>query len=157
MFKVRKAKNFQSVNFNETIFDCYKYQGNDFLLLIFYRGAWCGYCRKQLNELNKYYEDFEKLEVKVLAISSDSLLNTSLLFNITKSRFPLLADPDYKIFKLFNLPKVKDKKKVKPAIFLINPAKQIVYSYVGKDYRDRPGIRELKKTINQEIKKTINQ
>lgn len=145
------APNFQNMTTSQEMFDLYQYQGSDFLLLIFYRGSWCNACRDQLRQINQNYDEFQKLKTKIVAISSDTLLNTSLLANLLQSKFPLLSDTDFKIFELYNLPKFEDKKKIIPALFLVNQKHEIIYSYIGKDYKDRPDTKELLNIIKEKI------
>jgi peroxiredoxin len=42
-----------------------------FTLVLFYRGLHCGFCKTQLQAYEARYEEFRKLGVRVLAVSSD--------------------------------------------------------------------------------------
>jgi len=143
-----KAKNFQLIDFRQKLFDLYAFQKKDFLFLVFFRGLWCNQCKKQLLELNNNFAKFKKMKIKIVSLSTDSPLNTSILFTYLKSKFPLLSDQGWKIFKMFGFKKTASKK-IKPAVFLINPKKEIVYSYVGQDKDDRPTIKELLKVCKK--------
>lgn len=46
--------------------------GDNFTLLLFYRGAHCPICKMQLRELQRKLDDFAEREITVVAISMDS-------------------------------------------------------------------------------------
>lgn len=148
---LKKAQNFKLTTIQGEPFECFKYQGKSYLLLIFYRGSWCNYCRRQIESLNRYYSKFRKLKIKIVAISGDSQLKTSLLTNITHSKFPLLSDEKLKVIKLYGV-KTKRSRVDNPRIFLINPQREIVYTYYSKNYKDRPDtptlLRKFQKIIS---------
>jgi peroxiredoxin len=43
-----------------------------FTLVLFYRGYHCRFCKEQLQEMESRYDDFHKLGVRVLAVSTDT-------------------------------------------------------------------------------------
>lgn len=49
------------------------FAGGAGLLLVVYRGKQCGYCKAQLGEIEKRYEEFSQRNIKVLAISADTI------------------------------------------------------------------------------------
>jgi len=119
-------------------FDVAKYQGKNGLLVVFFRGAWCNYCKKQLKEIQNHLSEFEQLATKVLALSCDSKLNSSLLKEFLKIDYPILSDADFKIIDAFSFRTVyKGKEVSKPAVILFNQDSVEVYRYVGKDFDDR--------------------
>ncbi len=119
-------------------FDLFEYQGKNNLLLIFFRGAWCGHCKKQLSGLQKRLSELEKMNCKVVAISGDSKLKSSLLKNFFKLDFQVLADENFSVIDKYNLKtEYKSKPVAKPAVFLYNSEHQEVFSYIGEDYDDR--------------------
>lgn len=147
--KLLKAKNFNIKDAEEKFFNLYKYQGSSWLLLIFFRGEWCQHCRKQLLELNNNYNWFKKRGIKIVAISADDILFTSILKEILKTKFPVISDNRWRIFGSYGFEKSVNQKKIKPALFLFNSKHQTVYSYIGRNYRDRPTIGKLKQIIKE--------
>ncbi|MFH0987861.1 MAG: redoxin domain-containing protein, partial [Parcubacteria group bacterium] len=71
-------------------FDLREYQGDKNALVVFFRGAWCNHCKKQLQDINKRLAEFDTLNVRVVAISSDNKFNSSLLKNFLQLKFPVL-------------------------------------------------------------------
>lgn len=140
--------NFLLKDNNGEIFDLPKYVGDNRLLLVFFRGSWCNHCKKQLQDLERHAAEFEKSKVKILAISSDSAFNSSLLKTFLKLNFPILSDSTFSLIDQFNLKTTyKDKKVAKPSIFLFEGDK-IIFNYVGIEYDDRLSA----KTILEKIK-----
>ncbi len=74
------------------------------VLLVFYLGSACAPCMEQLKTIAKEKEAFEKLETRLLAISSDSAdKNRELLASPAGIGIglPLLSDPDTRVAKLY--------------------------------------------------------
>lgn len=141
-------KNFTLQNNDNASFKLYDYQGGKTLVLIFFRGAWCNHCKKHLLEIQKNMKKFEKLNVKFLAVSSDTKFNSSLLKEFLKLNFPIISDSEFKLIDYFKLKtKYKNKTVAKPAIFIFSPKHEIIYQYVGKRYDDRMGAREIIKQL----------
>ena len=139
-----KVTNFQLQNNDNTVFDLYQYGKDSFVLLVFFRGAWCSYCKRQLKDLQANVQEFGKLHIKIIAISSDTKLKSSLLKTFLKLDFPVLADRDFQVINQFNLKTIyKDKPTSKPAVFLISPKKKIEYEYIGQDYDDRLAAKQI--------------
>lgn len=143
-----RIKNFKLLDLQEQSFDCFRYQDQSFLLLIFYRGVWCNQCKRQLAEINENFQKFKRLKIKIIALSSDNRLKTSLLQTLIKAKFPLLSDRNWVIFKRFGFKKTSSKK-IKPAIFLVNPNHEIIYRHIGRDTYDRPTTRRLLKNCKE--------
>ncbi len=64
------------------------------LVLIWFRGSWCPYCRQQLSEIEADLAHFSAADVRVLAVSPDPPEPLVTLQRELKLTFPLLSDPD---------------------------------------------------------------
>jgi len=73
------------------------------VLLKFYRGFWCPYCVAELEQLNRYAADFEKLGVTLIAVSSDRVDEIEPFARKHNWRIRLLADPALTIHRLYNV------------------------------------------------------
>ena len=113
------------------------------VVLIFYRGQWCPYCNKQLSNLN------------------DSL---SLIAK-TKASFPVIADENLRIMKMYQVDFAVDQptqdryKKFGidfsqangtnganlpvPATYVIDKNGKIKYVFFNPDYRLRPSVKDI--------------
>ena len=129
------------------------YQGNDFLLLIFFRGIWCNHCKKQLRGIEQHKFEFAQLHTKLMAVSCDTNFNSSLLKSFLKLSFPVISDKDFSVIDHFNLKTTyKDKTVSKPAVFLFSPTQQILFQYIGEEYDDRLSAKQLLRTIADYVK-----
>ncbi len=72
-------------------------------LVVFYLGAACQRCRKQLDTFAPLYTQFQQHGVNLLAVSSDErqIVGEAKLPDGRPYPFPLLADPDGKAFRSF--------------------------------------------------------
>jgi len=109
------------------------------LLLIFYLGNGCLHCVDQLNAIAKSSEDFKKSDIPILAISTDSLSG------LKKSQqnyadggegkgfpFPLVADSEKKIFRLYGAHDDFEKEDLH-GTFLISPDGRILWSDISAE------------------------
>lgn len=133
-----KIKNLSATLNNGRKLSFIKYQGNKNLLLIFFRGAWCNHCKKQLFDINKRLNEFLALDYKILAISPENKFKSSVLKTFLKINFPIISDENLEIINYFKLKtKYRGKTAAKPAIFAISKNQRIQYYYIGKRYDDR--------------------
>ncbi|OGF31092.1 hypothetical protein A2533_03565 [Candidatus Falkowbacteria bacterium RIFOXYD2_FULL_35_9] len=130
-----KFENFQLKNPDKSEFDLYNYLGENKGIIIFFRSTWCSFCKRQLADFQNHYDDFVQAGVKIIAISNDTELKTSLLQNFLYLKFPLLSDINSELIKKYNLSTTyKDELVSKPAIFIIDQEKNIKNTFISEDY-----------------------
>jgi peroxiredoxin len=141
---------------------------NNKILLIFYRGNWCPYCKKHLASLQENLDEFTKKGVYVIVVTPekvDKVKETSTKF---KATFSIIHDVDNKIMNDYkvafdvnkdNVPNYFEftLKKVRaynesnndvlpvPATYLIDKNALISYVHYDPDYKERA---DLGKIIN---------
>jgi peroxiredoxin len=59
-------------------------------IVLFYRGNWCPFCNAQLNAFQRKLPEFEKLGVRIIAISADSLDEAKQTVEKHHLTFPVL-------------------------------------------------------------------
>ncbi len=72
-------------------------------VLIFYRGSWCSFCKKQLTELRNFQPDFAELGYQIIAISPDRPGLLPALSDKLDLNFTLLSDSDMAASDAFGL------------------------------------------------------
>lgn len=72
-------------------------------VLIFYRGAWCGYCTKHLAELNDIKSEIEDLGYQIMGVTVDQPSKLSESNKKAKSEIKVYADVDAATIKAFGL------------------------------------------------------
>jgi alkyl hydroperoxide reductase subunit AhpC len=114
-----------TINFHEWL-------GNSWGVLFSHPADFTPVCTTELGAVAKLRSEFEKRDVKVMAISADPLdSHTKWIGDINETQntvvnFPLIADPDFKISNLYGMvhPNVTDKFTVR-SVFVIGPDKKI--------------------------------
>lgn len=105
---------------------------NQKILLIFYRGNWCPYCRKHLKSLQNNLEALSKKGYFVLVVSPEKvekIKETSKMFNAT---FSIVHDADSKIMNDYKVAFQVNKTNV-PTYFNFTREKVAEYNEVGDD------------------------
>ena len=139
-------------------------------VLVFYRGAWCPYCMKQLKEINS--ELSAKLEGKahLVAISVDPRKVAAKMKERYVLNFDIVSDPEGKILKGFNIVnevnmdlskkykstyefEIKDSKGhiqtmiAHPAVYIVKSGK-IIFADIHKNYKERTENKLILKSLN---------
>ncbi len=141
------------------------------VILTFYRGGWCPYCKIDLGALEADLETLRSYGASVIAISPQTAANSRKSHNELGLSFPILSDvngaiadtyglrfrmPDYLIdvYKGFGI----DLALVNgddswtlpmPARFVIGQDGKVAYAEVNPDYTQRPDPSELLPTLKQ--------
>jgi peroxiredoxin len=144
--------NFQLENNDNSLFDFYAFAEEEPALVIFFRGAWCRHCQHELQDFQTHTAELNTLGVKVVAISSDTKLKSSLLKTFLKLDFSVLSDANFNLIDRLNL-KTKYKEQIvsKPALYFIAREKEILFEIVSDSYDDRPSAA----SVVQRIKKLV--
>jgi peroxiredoxin len=142
--------NFQLQYNNGDQFDLYKFLDDKWGIVFFFRGIWCTICKKQLKEFEEHFVEIKKLNCKIIAISNDSKFKSNLAENFFQLSFPVLSDQNLEVIDPLELKTTfKNKITAKPAIFVINQNKELVYKYIGDSFDDRLEIKSIIEKIKQ--------
>ena len=138
------------------------------VLLLFYRGNWCPYCKKHLASLQENLEELTKKGIYVIVVTpekADKIKETTDKFN---AKFSIIYDSDNKImndykvafevneqnvpnYLSFTLNKIKEYNKNNvlpvPATYLIDNNHKISYVHYNPDYSKRSNFAEILETI----------
>jgi len=141
------------------------------ILLLFYRGNWCPYCKKHLASLQDNLEKFSKKGVYVIVVTPEKVDKIKQTTKKIKSTFSIIHDSDNKImndykvafdvntenvpnyFK-FTLKRVRDYNEKDnnvlpvPATYLINKNHKISYVHYNPDYSERSNFSEILKHLH---------
>lgn len=114
--------------------------------IVFLRGTFCPNCRKQLEELNQYYDEFLQHGVQLVAIAGQKLGNLQQYADANQIRIPLLADTTREVIKSFEIytPIKWDSFRIAiPSTYILDSEHLIRYSYIGDSQYDRPAVQNL--------------
>jgi peroxiredoxin len=135
------------------------------VVLIFYRGYWCPYCNKHLNELQDSLNYILQKGASVIAISPEKSEFVNKSVQQTKASFSILSDSNYLIMKKYGVDyKVADSKVLTykifnmdinktngddlnilpvPATYIIGRDGKIKWVHFNPDYKKRSTIKEI--------------
>jgi thioredoxin-dependent peroxiredoxin len=110
----------------------HKYLGNGWGVLFSHPADFTPVCTTELGAVAKLRSEFDKRNVKVLALSTDGLdSHEKWIGDINETQktavnFPLIADPEFKVSKLYDMihPEVSDKFTVR-SVFVVGPDKKV--------------------------------
>ncbi len=72
-------------------------------VIIFYRGAWCGYCTQHLAELNDAKADIEKLGYQIFGVTMDQASKLEESTKKSESEIEVYSDAKAEAIKAFGL------------------------------------------------------
>jgi len=140
------------------------------VLLVFYRGYWCPYCRKHLASLQENLESLTQKGVFVIVVTPEKVERTKETSKDFDASFSIIHDKNNQImddFKVsFEVNKLNvpsyfafTQKKIKeynsennntlpvPATYLIDKSGKIIYVHYNPDYKERSDFKEILKMI----------
>ncbi len=132
-------------------------------IVVFYRGGWCPYCNRQMQELAEAESQFLELGYQIIGISPDSPEMLSSIEKDGELNYSLYSDSGFAAIEAFgidfNLSKAtllkykgfgidlakssgglnKDRLPA-PSVFIVTPDNKVAFSYTNPDYKERiPG------------------
>ena len=154
-----KAPEFNTVDIYENTISLTKLLENyDGVLIDFFRGNWWNHCKKHLKLLTEKLSEFERRNIKLISIASDSVRLLKKFKEDNNFKVEIISDRGAKIAKDYDVywfaPGGGGKINVKQAVpskFLITKDGIIIWTYIGKDKTDRPSIELMTKVIDEKI------
>src|SRR5215831_21317262 len=83
------------------------YRGRSPLLLAFFRGIYCPFCRRQIAKLGLVRDRLQAAGVETLAVVASNLERTRLYFRYRPTRVPLAVDPALISHQAFGVSKLR--------------------------------------------------
>jgi alkyl hydroperoxide reductase subunit AhpC len=113
----------------------HEWLGNSWGVLFSHPADFTPVCTTELGAVAKLRAEFDKRNVKVVALSTDSVTShNQWIGDINETQqthvnFPIIADPDFKVSNLYDMihPQVSDKFTVR-SVFVIGPDKKVKLS-----------------------------
>ena len=120
---------------------------DNYLVLFFYRGAWCDTCVSHLLHFKKDFTKFNDMHAAIAAISVDLTEASASLNEQWRFPFPLLSDPQFRLIDAYG---ARDPKKGHKGedishvgVVIIDPQKIVRYKYIGNEAWDLPSMDEI--------------
>lgn len=164
-----KAPDFTAKNQNGETINLKKTLKEGPVVLVFYRGQWCPYCKKALSQLQDSLQLLTAQGATVIAVTPEIAENVDKTIKKTKAAFHILSDEGLAIMNAYDVAFELDadtQKKYKgygidltkanganganlpvPATYVIGQNGKIAYAHFDPDYKNRASVA----TILQEI------
>jgi peroxiredoxin Q/BCP len=94
-------------------------------------------------DLQSHYQDFQERHVEILGVAVHDIASAQRVAQVTGATFPLLADPDHAVADAYGVYNLLGDGLATPSVFIVDPSGRIVWSYVGQNASDRPGVQVL--------------
>jgi peroxiredoxin Q/BCP len=121
------------------------------VVIVFYPGDDSPVCTKQLNSYNDGLNEFEGLDAQVLAISSQDLVSHEAFSRKYGLKFPLLADTDKAVAKLYGV--LGPLGFPRRSVFIVDASGDIQYAHravAGLTYRPVTELIDALKSLEHE-------
>jgi len=163
-FTLKNAIN-KDVNLDELL------KENKFVVLNFYRGAWCPYCNLELKAFEQINDKLIQNKAKLVAISPQTPDASLTTMQKNELSFEVLSDTNNKVAKeyglVFSLAQelrpIYEKFGIDivtsnnensfelpmPATYVINKNKEIIYAFIDEDYTSRSEPQEILDIISK--------
>ena len=140
------------------------------MLVVFYRGNWCPYCRKHLASLQENLEELSKKGLFVVVVTPEKVEKINETTKNLAATFSILHDKDNAIMKNYKVAFSVNEKNVTsyfgftqrkiaeynsannntlpvPATYLIDQDGKIVYVHYDPDHHERSDFKEIIKLL----------
>jgi peroxiredoxin len=139
------------------------------VVLFFYRGQWCPYCNKHIQQLQDSLQLLTAKGAYVIGVTPETGENINKTIEKTHASFSIVQDKGYAIMKAYDVNYTVDPNlyaKLKgygidlekgngntdhvlpvPATYVINSSGKIVFVHFDKDYTKRPSISLIAKSL----------
>lgn len=139
------------------------------VVILFYRGAWCPFCNRQLKALQDSLGQIYTRGAQVVAITPELPEGIDSTVKKTGAIFPILHDKDMKLSTEYQVVYNVDDRMLGryrtggidllkangqrtamlpiPAVYIINTEGSVTYRYFNENYRTRVSVQEILKNL----------
>jgi len=132
------------------------YRGRKYVVLVFYRGGFCGICIDQLGKLKSLLSDKEKQNVQIVGLSIDSREDTQGTIIVMskydgKSDFPLVEDRNHAVIDRYGLFNPEEYKPgiPYPAVYILNKEGVITHRFIDPKTYHRATNDEIRAALKE--------
>ncbi|HTA77391.1 MAG TPA: redoxin domain-containing protein [bacterium] len=119
----------------------------NYLVLFFYRGAWCDTCVSHLQHFKRDFAKFSEMHASLAAISVDTVEVSAALNEQWRFPFPLLSDQQLRLIDAYGARDPKGGHKGEDishvGVVIIDPQGIVRYKYIGDKAWDLPATDEV--------------
>lgn len=119
------------------------------VLLVFFRGTWCPYCRTALEALAAAAPGFGRRGVSPIGISAEPRSAAAKL--LASSPFPVLEDEELEAHDAYAV-RAGAEPYALPAFFLVDARGTVRWSHVCEDFRVRPSVGQVLGCVDEVLR-----
>jgi peroxiredoxin len=135
------------------------------VVLFFYRGEWCPYCNKHMQQVQDSLQLLTSKDAYVIAVTPETSENINKTIQKTHASFSIVQDKGYTIMTAYKVNYVLDEGTVAkykgfgidlnkgngntdhvlpvPATYVINQSGKITFVHFNKDYTKRASVKDI--------------
>ena len=98
-------------------------------------------------DLHSNYQQFQERQAEIIALAVQDVAQAQNMVQITGVSYPILADPDHRVADAYKVYNLLGDGLATPAVFIIDRAGQIVWSYIGQNVNDRPSSQTILESL----------
>lgn len=121
------------------------------ILLVFFRGTWCPFCREQLQTLTENDARLKAAGVTTLGVVCQSAASVRRYLQSAPIAFPLLVDETRAVAKAYGVHyklSLEGFNLANPSLFILDRAGVVTFAYRGRNMRDLPLTDVLQKFVS---------
>ena len=163
------APNFTAKDQDGQAVELYKILEKSPVVLMFYRGAWCPYCNKQLSEIQDSLKFINEKGGVVIAVTPEQPEFVQKTIKKTNASFKIIHDKDLKVLKAYHVNYTLSDAMLKnfgrarkrmldankdngpnlpvPATYIIGQDKKVLYAFFDPDHTKRATIGNILKNL----------
>lgn len=149
---VARAADFVLVDHLGVDFRLSDHLGHRPLLIVFFRGHWCPYCRRYLGKLRDHFPRLRERGAELVAISPEPPGTSKALAGELALPFRLLSDPDGVVIDRFGARNgFRAARSVLPhaSVFLLDGAGVVRFHSIDRNYKKRTTVRTVLRWIDE--------
>lgn len=120
--------------------------GSGPLVLVFFRGHWCPYCRRYLTKLRDRHAEFVALGAEVVAVSPENTDLSRRFADEIGLPFLLLSDTEGRVIDAFGVRNTFSSARTllpHPSVIIIAPDGRVLFRSVDRNYKKRTTLRTI--------------
>jgi peroxiredoxin Q/BCP len=119
------------------------------LMLVFYPNDFTLVCTKQLCSYQNVFDQFSSFGIQIVGVSHNDIKSHAEFRERYKFNFPLLSDPDKKIFKTYGVTSLFMFGGTSRAVFIISKRGSIIYRHVEATILTHRKVPELLEVLTE--------
>lgn len=110
------------------------YASGGALLVFVFRGSWCAFYLRRLDDYRDRAARFERVGVRIVAMSSDDPTMSRRMETLIKLPFDVLCDPEATLISAWGLRNPRERRTAFPATFLLDESRTVRFASIDEGY-----------------------